>query len=145
MLASKDENHVDPLPSVGTPQTLAEMNAELGDSQDAEGLVQAWGPQEQPTPHLRLSGKHSAGGLALFVPPPRRNPGECQINDKTHFTSRPEVCSGESELIAYLIWRHRSLIQASTNNSVLRPGSKGLMGWAFHRALFFPEPLLTGS
>lgn len=66
MLAFKDENHVDPLPSVGTPQTSAEMHAELGDSQDAGGLVQAWGPQEQPTLHLRLSGNTLLGAW-LYV------------------------------------------------------------------------------
>lgn len=93
-----------------------------------------WGYQE-----------YSAGGLALLVAPTLCNPGDCQINDKTHFTSRPEVCSGEPKLIAYLILSHQSLIQASTNNSVLHFRSKGLMEWAFPRALVYREPLLRGT
>lgn len=77
-------------PSLGTPRTPNSSLEAIGNTP-----LEAW----------------------LYLSLPLWNPGDCQINDKTHFTSRPKVCSGESKLIAYLILSHQSLIQASTNNS----------------------------
>lgn len=144
-LASKEEDHLDPfIPSshstnIGWNEWWAWRQPGwwrtcLGLGAPRNSKVSTWGYRE-----------HSAGDSALLVPLALCNPGDCQINDKTHFTSRPEVCSGEPKLIAYLILSHQSLIQASTNKSVLHFGSEGLMEWAFPRALVYHESLLRGT
>lgn len=145
LLASKEEDPLDPfIPSshstnIGWNEWWAWRQPGwwrtcLGLGVPRNSKVSTWGYQE-----------HSAGDSALLVPLTLCNPGDCQINDKTHFTSRPEVCSGEPKLIAYLILSHQSLIQASTNKSVLHFGSEGLMEWAFPRALVYHESLLRGN